>query len=311
MATRVSELEPVRFDNDEHAQKFTSSMPRRYTTYSCLGYQSKFAIPKIFMRQSLTVATANTHEARMLHDPDGLKPFADRAVDVVLMQEVLRVSEPALADRLGQDGYQVGHFDSDSGLAIAVAESSDFQPIAGSELTRVIQPPERLGEIIRSVGIPMSSRLRQRGLIAVRLAAGKRIVTAVDTHPIIFLRSIARARQVEEIGAVIEEEKDYFQDDPLVLGGDMNHYPSPRKVDLAMRRGAGLAEVKIQQPTWRIRGSKHEWAARIGSPISRRSLDDFNANLDVILFRGLDADEGEVIEIPSDHGAIIARLRYN
>lgn len=269
------------------------------------------------MQIELTVATANTHEARMLRNPDGIKPFVERGVDVVLMQEVLRFSEETLTDRLSEDGYQLGHFDSLSGLAIAISAASSFQPLPGSQRTEVIQPPEKIGELIRLAGVPMSSRLRQRGLIAVKLAnvaeddekdndKKKKIVTVADTHPIIFLRAAARSQQVRRIGEILQT--DYYQQDSLIVGADMNHYPEPQEVDLAMWQAAELSAVEPRQPTWKIRGSKHQWAATAGAFLTRKNLESYDAELDVLLYRGLEAGEGSIVKIISDHHALVAKF---
>lgn len=257
----------------------------------------------------LTVATANTHEARMLHDPNGLAPFIENDTDVLLMQEVLRVTDSDLSDRLHEDNYQLAHLDSSSGLAIAFSAQSEFQPIAGTERTEVIQPPERIGQIIRWCGIPMSSRLRQRGLIAVKASSGDQVVTVANTHPIVFLRVLSRARQVEKIGELVQT--DFYTAHPLVLGGDMNHYPEPRPVDRGMQKAADFLRVELDQPSWRIRGSRHEWAARMASLMCSRSIEDFDATLDAILYRGLTLQSAQIAPITSDHGAVIAKLEYN
>jgi endonuclease/exonuclease/phosphatase family metal-dependent hydrolase len=261
------------------------------------------------MTHTLTVATANTHEGRMLKDTDGLKPFVENGVDALLMQEVLRIADPELRERLYEEGYELTHFDSLSGLAIAFSATSEFQPISGTERTEVIQPPEKIGQLVRWCGIPMSSRLRQRGLVAIKAASGNQIVTVANTHPIIFLRALSRARQVKRIGELVRT--DFYTKDPLVLGGDMNHYPGPQAVDRAMQKAGGFSRVETDQPSWRIRGSKHEWAARVGALLSARQVEDFDAVLDTILYRGLTVQGSTTVSIASDHHAVIAKLSYN
>jgi endonuclease/exonuclease/phosphatase (EEP) superfamily protein YafD len=73
-----------------------------------------------------------------------------------------------------------------------------------------------------------------------------------------------------------------------------------------MQHAAGLDGAELLEPTWKITGSKHEWMARIGSFVTGRALQSFNAELDALLFRGLSIVSSSVIDIESDHRAIIA-----
>lgn len=260
------------------------------------------------MSETFTVATANTHEGRMLRDADGLAPFTDGGVDTLLMQEVLGVDQPDLEARLLQDNYTLAHFDRPSGLAIAVNRDSAFQTQEGSERTEVLQAAEKIGEVARRLNIDMANRLRQRGLIAVKLASAESTVTVATTHPIVFVRALARAKQVGAIGEVLDDE--YYRDDPLVVGGDMNHYPGPRKVDLRMHAATGLTAVEFDEATWRIAGSRHHWLAAIGSRVTGREIDSFDAELDAILYRGLVAGKNSVVDITSDHRAAISDFSW-
>lgn len=270
------------------------------------------------MADSITIATANTYEARMLREPDGLKPFTDLGVDSILMQEVLGMQVGEVEDRLFQDDYRLAHFDRPSGLAIAVSLDSPFQAVPGSEYSGVIQLPEKIGEFIRSRGFDLGDRLRQRGLIAIKLASipetedseeetTPNVVTLANGHPIIFARWLARRRQVEEIG--LQLQLPYFAVDPLILGADMNHYPGPQAVDLALREAARLESV-TDEPTWRVHGSKHQWAAEIGSRLLGKPLESFNGSLDVLLFRKLQVESTAIIDISSDHDAIVSKFTF-
>lgn len=261
------------------------------------------------MNRTITVATVNTHEARMLRDTNGLVPFSKVDTDFLLMQEVLRISHQDLEARLGRDGFGIAHFDSETGLAIALSHRSKFHPAQGSARTDTLTEPTAFSRWSTRDGGRFSTRLRRRGLIAVKAASGDSVVTVANTHPIIFLRALARAKQISKIGELIMG--DYYGDYPLILGGDMNHYPGPHLVDRELMLGAGLKSVQLDQPTWRIRGSKHEWAARVASRVYGKSIDEFDAVLDAILYRGLTVDSVKTAAVASDHDAVIAKLEYN
>lgn len=255
-------------------------------------------------RTGLRVATANTYESRMLYYSHGLKPFLENGVDVLLMQEVLSIPREYLEERLARDGYSLTLFDEATGLAIATYQDSLYRPEQDSVRSDEIQRAERAGEFMRKKGLPLGNRLRQRGMIATRLTDGHHKLTVVTSHPIIFLRAHARAKQVKNISTRLQDP--WYQEAPLILGGDMNHYPGPRQVDRRMYEATGLSMVEIIEPTWRIRGSKHEWLAAIGSSVLRKSMEDFDAQLDALLYRDLEVCDTSVIDIVSDHRAVIA-----
>ena len=71
----------------------------------------------------LTVSTANTHEARMLRHSEGLIPFMNRSVDVLMMQEVVGVNPEELSDSLGEN-YRLAVFSQEMGLAIALSSKN-------------------------------------------------------------------------------------------------------------------------------------------------------------------------------------------
>lgn len=251
-----------------------------------------------------TIATANTHEGRLLSEPEGLAHFGEMGVDVLLLQEVLDLSSQTIDDRLKDDGYGLAHFDAPSGLAIAVRDGSELQVQPGSERTEILRKPEKLGVAAKRLGLKLGNRLRSRGLIAIKLLTpSNETLTVASTHPIVFARALSRAKQVRAIGNVLKS--DYYQGNPLIVAGDMNHYPGPRKVDLAMRQAANLQAVETG-PTWKIRGSRHEKYAKVAAFITRRQLDRFDGKLDAILYRGMEQIGNTILEIESDHDAVVA-----
>jgi endonuclease/exonuclease/phosphatase (EEP) superfamily protein YafD len=90
-----------------------------------------------------------------------------------------------------------------------------------------------------------------------------------------------------------------------VLSGDMNHYPGPKRADLAFRRAAGLTAVDLgDEITWPSRKTTYA-----GRTISRL----FGGQLDDILYRGsgMDSVHNEVVDVASDHRAVVATLTMN
>lgn len=259
------------------------------------------------MSNNLIVATANLQEGKMLHAANGLDPFiGERPVDALLMQEVLWWDQGELEERLATSGFALACFDKPTALAIAVRDGSEFQVQEDSQTIEILQEAEKIGEFIRGWGISIGQRLRPRGLVATKLTDGDQEVTVATTHPIIFLRSRARNRQLDNIVRALQLP--YYENAPLIIGGDMNHYPDARKNDKAMRAAANLLAIELDEPTWRIAGSRHEWAAKIGATVARRALEDFDARLDAILYRGLEEKSHKVVDIESDHRAIIAEF---
>jgi endonuclease/exonuclease/phosphatase (EEP) superfamily protein YafD len=96
------------------------------------------------------------------------------------------------------------------------------------------------------------------------------------------------------------ELADSYYDGPLVLTGDMNHYPGPLKADLAFRRAAGLAAVDV--------GGEKTWPSRRTSFVGSRLSRLVGGHLDDILYRGdgMEVVQLQVADVASDHRALIA-----
>ena len=258
------------------------------------------------MSEQFTVATANTYYGQLLASADGLKPFLEREVDAILLQEVIGLTPEELEAQLHASGYQVSEFDPASGLAIALREDGMLVPTDDQGRQHVIQPVGTFSRFALKRQLPFAQRMRPRKLITAELATkeGKHI-TLITAHPIVFMRARSRSKQVRNI---IDFVHDIGPDGTIILGADMNHYPQPRAVDRQLIGKAGLQLVEIDEPTWRIKGSKHEWAGKIGSRAMKRELDNFDAQLDSMWFTHATNIGSEVIDIDSDHRAIISKF---
>lgn len=254
----------------------------------------------------ITFATANTHESRMLKHPDGLEPFVEKNTDVILLQEVLGIKSSDLENRLSDSGFRLVGYDTDLGLAIAVSNDSNIEVVQGKTDSTLIHKTTATEKALRL--FQNTHRLRERGMLGVGLIepTGHEFM-AVTTHPIVFIRAISRYKQIKALGQALNYP--VYKNERVVIGGDMNHYPSPRAVDISFQQEAGLSRVLLDRSTWCIEGSRHEWMARIGSLVTGKAMADFDAELDTILYRGLTAVDSSVIDIESDHRAIVARLK--
>lgn len=252
----------------------------------------------------LTVTTANTHWGRMLYTSGGLEPVAK--TDVLLLQEVTEPEKHNLEGRLRSLGFEIVHLASRFGLVIAIRTGAGlkFMPNSAQEhLLQKMRPVEqKLVEFVAK-----HSSIRERGLIAAKfIMTSGRHITIANTHPTtpVALRPRDRAIQISRLSKILGNP---YYDGVLILAGDMNHYPKPKRVDEIMRTKARLVRVDIgTEPTWYARGSKQEKWLKIPARLLRRSIDDFNGQHDAVLYRGegMQPTSVEVMDIPSDHRAV-------
>lgn len=163
----------------------------------------------------MIVSTANAHESRMLKHRDGLKPFTENGVDVLLMQEVLGMRIVEVEERLNRSEYELVHCEPLLGLAIGVHAKSQIQTTETD--TTILH---RTGPIEKALKFGQNShRLRERGMIGAGLilASGIRL-TVATAHPIVFIRSLARRKQISAMGDALN--KPFYATDRLVVGGD-------------------------------------------------------------------------------------------
>jgi endonuclease/exonuclease/phosphatase family metal-dependent hydrolase len=243
------------------------------------------------MTERITVATVNTHMGEVFKTPQGLEALAE--ADILLMQEVC-IEEYALSKQLAEYDFSLTVLASGLGLAIAHRQPLDYIETQ----VETVQPESKLSDLASG---QTRFRMRARGLLSAVFQTREDSELAVaTTHPTVPLRFRSRARHVSALPAVLPHG------DRLVVAGDMNHWPGPRKVDTQFRDEAGLHAVAIgQQPTFDVSRTRYSWLEhaeeRFGIPI--------NGQLDAMLYRGdLEPEETTVVDVPSDHRAIMTRF---
>jgi endonuclease/exonuclease/phosphatase family metal-dependent hydrolase len=245
--------------------------------------------------RELTVATVNTFSGRVLTLPGGLEPVAAARPDVVALQEVHHLGAEAVGRALDAVGLVPSALHLPAGLVLA-HDPRRVHP-AGPPLRATLQPA---GALLR-----WSDHWHERGALAGSYAphdAGGPAVTVATAHLIVFARAIARGNQVRRLHRALADQR---LSGPLVLAGDMNHYPGPARPDRALARGLGLRHVELDAPTWQVRGTKHEWLARAGARLTGWDVERFDAELDAVLYRDLDPVRARVVDVASDHGAVV------
>lgn len=264
------------------------------------------------MSQKITVATANTYLGNMLREPDGLKNVV--VADILLLQEVVGVGESALNDILQSHGYTELFFNKAFGLVIAVKQSPHLHVVKGSQRERRIGTLSLLEMLLAKNWMMKRNEFGQRGCIAItlKLRDNKELVI-VNVHPSIDTPAWYRAKQIRRLSSELEHE--YYADTGrMIIGGDMNHRPLPKEVDHDLIARHSLARVDLNgDHTWKIRGSQFEKPARLFAFLTRKPLDDYNFEMDTFLFSeaGVKPINVDVVDIPSDHRAIVAHVRIS
>jgi endonuclease/exonuclease/phosphatase family metal-dependent hydrolase len=262
--------------------------------------------------EQITVATANTHFGQMIRADDGLEPVAH--ADIILFQEVFNGEVNNLANRLQDTGFTLLHNAPQFGLAIALRNSSPLQFITGSAQEHRLAAMGRIERMVveKTTGRPLT--FNERGLISCTLKNSRgQHITVATTHPTtpIAAKPGARRTQITRLKDLLV---DIYANDHLILGGDMNHYPNPRKIDKKLHLSTQLTPVELaDEPTWYARGSKEELLFKLPAFLLRRSIDEFDGQHDIILYRrpSLEVTSLKVVDIPSDHRAIVASFSVN
>ena len=248
----------------------------------------------------LTVATANTCSGDLLRVAERLAPFREAGVQVIGLQEVFGLDPHTLTSVLDAAGYRMAHLHAPGGLAIA--HDPETTHVDRDVLVTTLQPA---GALLR-----WSNHWHERGMLTAPVADGRQgdpgphRVMFSTTHLIVFARAMARGRQVVRLRRAMQEQ-DRLARGPHIVTGDMNHYPGPTRTDLAMHVAGGFERVALDEPTWRITGSKHEWLARAAATATHRDLSSFDAQLDIVLHRGVELRSSRVLDIASDHRAVV------
>ena len=245
--------------------------------------------------ETITIASLNTQMGRAIREPYGLKPLD--GVDILLMQEVM-MGGSELVDRVhDQIGLRIGQYDEELGLAIAL--------LPGQFITKhyktVMQQRGLIGNSIDSNKEDMQKsrfRLRGRGLIGVSLVTSENNALSVaTTHPTVQLRQISRNRQVRKIAGAVAKV-----DHPLVLAGDMNHWPGPHSVDLRTYEETRLTPVNMpDKATFDVSRTRYAWLGKLAANFGV----DMNGQLDAMLYRGLTVGATTLVDVSSDHSAIM------
>lgn len=255
--------------------------------------------------KEITIATSNIHFGDMIRAEKGLAPFRRLAPDVLLLQEVINDTIQA-ERRLSRAGYKLVHLAEKYGLALAIRIDSGFSVVPDSIRVRMLQPMNPLERTLAQRFAGRSHTMTAHGMQAIKLQMeGRHVLTVVNTRTTVSSNLVARSYQVARMG---KELKNRYYDGPLILGGDMNHYPSAQRVDKAMRRRSGLQVVDIGgEPTWRASNAA---LYRILSRAKGIALEDFSGQLDALLYRGegLGLDSTVVVDTISDHRAIVGKF---
>ncbi|MGZ6004688.1 MAG: endonuclease/exonuclease/phosphatase family protein [Candidatus Saccharimonadales bacterium] len=249
------------------------------------------------MNEILTVASANTQMGRLLTYPGRLAALAQ--CDILLLQEV-RLDDNQLERSLSHEtDLRIANYDHDLALAIAVdkhltvSATSDFLLQDEAMLTRILTN-YRLMQTAKF-------RLRGRGLISagLRTPAGNKL-TVGTVHPTIPLKFSARNKQVSDIPIYLGPDNHQ----PLIMAGDMNHWPGPHAADLEMMRKTALKPVDFgEQSTFDISQTRYAWLGRLGIKI--------DGQLDAMYYRGpIQPFMANLRPVASDHKALGAGFEF-
>lgn len=240
-------------------------------------------------------ATANTKLGEAVRNRRSLEPIFGSKF--WLLQEVHRERDQldTLLER--ETDLQVAYTADDMGLAIAVHKSIEVL----SSNKHVIREAGRLTLLAKGLFLPgpLKFRQRARGIITATLAVGGNAVTLATGHPPI-PHDRSHTGHVEAIAPILNGIQE-----PLVFGGDMNHWPKRQACDLQMAEDAALTWVDIGEiSTWHAKKSRQKPLAII--------LEAFNVTwdgqLDALYVRGLGYENARVVPIGSDHEAVTADI---
>lgn len=256
------------------------------------------------------VATVNTLLGRALKDLSKLGDLA--TADILLIQEVIRPAENDLQNRLRVSGFELIEADNPFGLVIAIRKDSNIKLIDGTLRLVKLGNMGWMEKTILNILIKAKHNFKERGMMTVKFRIGNKTLTVVNVHPgISFGFKGARRRQINKLNV---ELKNTIYQGPLLIAGDMNHYPGPEKVDMQLVNDNYLRSLDLgRKPTWITKGSDYEFFAKLAAIFSRRALESFDGQLDAIYYREswLQALETKLVTIDSDHRAILATFKLS
>jgi len=246
--------------------------------------------------RQFVVATVNTCFGRAVIEDRGIEAVAN--ADVLLMQELFNPTAYGLEPSLHRQGFELlaarGHF----GLGIALRSSSAFVYAGKPVRSTVLQQVSSIERTLITRFSKQQLEYSDLGVLAAQLETpeGRRL-TVATTHLPVVTSFRQRARFLTQLPL---ELADNYYDGLLVLGGDMNHYPGPKRADVSFRRAVALTAVDMgNEITWPSRGERY--AGRTFGRLLGGQLDD-------ILYRGsgIEFAHKEVVDVASDHRAVVA-----
>jgi endonuclease/exonuclease/phosphatase family metal-dependent hydrolase len=258
----------------------------------------------------LTTAGSNMNRGRLARSADGFRPFRDRKVDVLLLQEIDDLSSPyepqmaSLRQRLEADGYKMVH--SFGELAIAVAEDSGWQVKA-----KYTEPLQRMGRFARVMSRlapnAFHERKFRRDAIGVTLESNDRFVTVIDTHLTTAVHAIERYRQARVLGGVVNKIRAQaarmFGKQQVVLEGDLNHFPEEGIAEWQMRRIANVERVNFGRRSTYVRGDlMRHFYLYLWPSIIRLDGKYYSG--------GIRPKKTEVVGVDSDHKSLITEWEW-
>jgi endonuclease/exonuclease/phosphatase family metal-dependent hydrolase len=254
----------------------------------------------------ITVATANTHFGYVIKEAGGLEPFEQYAPDILLLQEVANPKDE-LEEQLGRANYTLIHAIDEFGLTIALCNDSNLELVADSIETRELGKMGLLERRLAQKWAKHSHAITGHGMLSATFRTEDgHPVTVVSTRITVSSNRIARKRQIAQMSQ--ELQKPNFAG-PLIIGGDMNHFPRPQQVDLSMYDDAHLRQVNLgNQPTWQAPDST---LYRLIARVRRQSIENLSAQLDALLYREgeLELSNVAVVNTISDHRAIVGKFK--
>ncbi len=246
---------------------------------------------------SIKVGTANTYLGKVLEDSRGLEPLAD--ADILLLQEVDPVAD-RIDDLVRASDFRVSRIEQGTGLAILHRDTVSLTAASTSLLQRTPVFQRRIMQVFREHDLKTIGRGTAQAEFE---TSDSTALTVVSAHANVPVRRGLRREYLRLLSKHMRAING-----PVVLGGDMNHWPGPHKGDKEMATAAGLERVDIgDQPTYTDVNSKHAWIGR-----ASLGLIDVNAQLDSMLFtpEHLEVQNAEVRDIASDHRAIVTTFGF-
>lgn len=243
----------------------------------------------------MTVATVNTYFAQALRRHGGIDAILP--CDIIAFQELYDPS-PEDERRISQLGFELVAVHGATGLGIAIRSEAHIVCKTQSIRQVILQSAGKLGVVGACRIAGRATEYTGHGILAAKFAVGNVHFTLAVAHaPIV----MAPWKRKPYIDALTTELADSYYDGPLIVVGDMNHYPGPHAIDAKFCKTIGLSYVAYPRATWPSRNAKvYERAIGLLRP----------GILDVILYREFEEPSAvSTIDVMSDHCATRATFR--